>query len=66
VTRARERACLSWALAREPGGRPSRAPSRFLDGLRPRRLAGAAAGAEPARGARLRASGVPATRVGRP
>ena len=66
VTRARERACLSWALAREPGGRPSRAPSRFLDGLRPRRLAGAAAGAEPARGARLRASGVPASRAGRP
>ena len=66
VTRARERACLSWALAREPGGRPSRAPSRFLDGLRPRRLAGAAGGAELGRSARLRASGVPTTRAGHP
>ena len=65
VTRARERACLSWALARAPGGQPSRAPSRFLDGLRPRRPAGARAGAALGRGARLRASGVPATGAGR-
>ncbi|MGC9379578.1 ATP-dependent DNA helicase UvrD2 [Streptomyces sp. MH13] len=35
VTRARERLHLSWALARSPGGRPSRRPSRFLQGLRP-------------------------------
>jgi DNA helicase-2/ATP-dependent DNA helicase PcrA len=35
VTRARERLNVSWALARAPGGRPSRRPSRFLDGLRP-------------------------------
>ncbi|SES24967.1 ATP-dependent DNA helicase, Rep family [Streptomyces sp. yr375] len=35
VTRARERLHVSWALARSPGGRPSRRPSRFLDGLRP-------------------------------
>ncbi|WP_199807545.1 ATP-dependent DNA helicase UvrD2 [Streptomyces sp. NRRL F-5650] len=35
VTRARERLYLSWALARSPGGRPSRRPSRFLKGLRP-------------------------------
>ncbi|GGL78264.1 DNA helicase [Streptomyces fumigatiscleroticus] len=35
VTRARERLHLSWSLARSPGGRPSRRPSRFLDGLRP-------------------------------
>ncbi|MFF3335062.1 ATP-dependent DNA helicase UvrD2 [Streptomyces sp. NPDC002888] len=35
VTRARERLHLSWALSRSPGGRPSRRPSRFLDGLRP-------------------------------
>ncbi|WP_194891081.1 ATP-dependent DNA helicase UvrD2 [Catenulispora pinisilvae] len=34
VTRARERLFLSWALARSPGGRASRSPSRFLDGLR--------------------------------
>jgi DNA helicase-2/ATP-dependent DNA helicase PcrA len=35
ITRARERAALSWALARSPGQRRSRRPSRFLDGLRP-------------------------------
>jgi DNA helicase-2/ATP-dependent DNA helicase PcrA len=34
VTRARERLRLSWALARAPGGRASRRPSRFLDALR--------------------------------
>ncbi|WP_433219164.1 ATP-dependent DNA helicase UvrD2 [Microtetraspora malaysiensis] len=33
VTRAREHLHLSWALARSPGGRRSRRPSRFLDGL---------------------------------
>jgi DNA helicase II / ATP-dependent DNA helicase PcrA len=33
ITRARERLCLSWALARVPGGRRTRAPSRFLTGL---------------------------------
>ncbi|WP_040838566.1 ATP-dependent helicase, partial [Streptomyces acidiscabies] len=31
VTRARERLHVSWALARSPGGRASRRPSRFLD-----------------------------------
>ena len=41
VTRSRERLYLSWALSRSPGGRPSRVPSRFLDGLRPRRPAAA-------------------------
>ncbi|MBB6173253.1 DNA helicase-2/ATP-dependent DNA helicase PcrA [Nocardiopsis mwathae] len=35
VTRAREYLALSWALSRSPGGRKSRKPSRFLDGLRP-------------------------------
>ncbi|MDO0925822.1 ATP-dependent DNA helicase UvrD2 [Streptomyces sp. TG1A-8] len=49
VTRARERLHLSWALSRSPGGRPSRRPSHFLDGLRPGSAAtvgrsGAAAG----------------------
>jgi DNA helicase-2/ATP-dependent DNA helicase PcrA len=34
VTRARERLFLSWSLARTPGGRANRHPSRFLDGLR--------------------------------
>jgi DNA helicase II / ATP-dependent DNA helicase PcrA len=31
VTRAQTRLYLSWALAREPGGRAGRLPSRFLD-----------------------------------
>jgi DNA helicase-2/ATP-dependent DNA helicase PcrA len=35
ITRARERVSLSWALARSPGQRRGRRPSRFLDGLRP-------------------------------
>ena len=35
ITRARERLALSWALARSPGQRKGRRPSRFLDGLRP-------------------------------
>ncbi|MFI5662959.1 ATP-dependent DNA helicase UvrD2 [Streptomyces sp. NPDC051684] len=35
VTRARRHLGLSWALSRSPGGRPSRRPSRFFDGLRP-------------------------------
>ncbi|MBT2489310.1 ATP-dependent DNA helicase UvrD2 [Streptomyces sp. ISL-96] len=35
VTRARVQLGLSWALSRSPGGRASRRPSRFLNGLRP-------------------------------
>jgi ATP-dependent DNA helicase UvrD/PcrA len=35
VTRARQQVLLSWPLARLPGGRRNRSPSRFLDGLRP-------------------------------
>jgi len=35
ITRAREHLALSWSRARTPGGRASRTPSRFLDGLRP-------------------------------
>jgi DNA helicase-2/ATP-dependent DNA helicase PcrA len=35
VTRARHQVLLSWPLARLPGGRRNRTPSRFLDGLRP-------------------------------
>ncbi|MBP5937066.1 ATP-dependent DNA helicase UvrD2 [Streptomyces acidiscabies] len=49
VTRARERLHVSWALARSPGGRASRRPSRFLDGLRPG--SGSAAGRTAASGA---------------
>jgi DNA helicase-2/ATP-dependent DNA helicase PcrA len=33
ITRAREHLHLSWARSRNPGGRASRNPSRFLDGL---------------------------------
>jgi DNA helicase-2/ATP-dependent DNA helicase PcrA len=33
VTRAREHLTISWALSRSPGGRRSRRPSRFLEGL---------------------------------
>lgn len=35
ITRAREHLELSWALARAPGGRQSRRPSRFLGGIAP-------------------------------
>ncbi len=35
VTRAREHLALSWSLARSPGAKGTRRPSRFLDGLRP-------------------------------
>ncbi len=35
ITRAREQLALSWALARSPGQRRGRRPSRFLDGIRP-------------------------------
>ncbi|MFI7178101.1 MULTISPECIES: ATP-dependent DNA helicase UvrD2 [Streptomyces] len=55
VTRARIHLGLSWAVSRAPGGRASRRPSRFLNGLRPgsgARAAGAGSTAE--RGARKR------------
>ncbi|WP_240796328.1 ATP-dependent DNA helicase UvrD2 [Streptomyces sp. RFCAC02] len=45
VTRARHHLSLSWALARSPGGRAGRRPSRFLDGLRPGSAAGGGRGA---------------------
>jgi DNA helicase II / ATP-dependent DNA helicase PcrA len=35
ITRARIHLALSWALSRNPGGRQSRKPSRFLNGLSP-------------------------------
>ncbi|MFG2751323.1 ATP-dependent DNA helicase UvrD2 [Streptomyces xanthophaeus] len=53
VTRARLHLTLSWALSRAPGGRASRRPSRFLNGLRPGSVApGSGPAAE--RGARGR------------
>ncbi len=35
ITRARTHLALSWAVARAPGGRQSRRPSRFLNGIAP-------------------------------
>ncbi len=35
ITRARKHLELSWALARAPGGRQGRRPSRFLNGIAP-------------------------------
>jgi len=48
VTRARQRLYLSWSLARSAGGRRSRKPSRFLDGVRTGRRTGT--GTRPATG----------------
>ncbi|MFH7338324.1 ATP-dependent DNA helicase UvrD2 [Streptomyces sp. KHY 26] len=65
VTRARERLHLSWSLSRSPGGRHSRRPSRFLDGLRPGttptvgRGAGAAGGVAGGVERGIRGSGTP-------
>ncbi|KAA0117958.1 ATP-dependent DNA helicase UvrD2 [Mycolicibacterium sp. P9-22] len=42
VTRARMHLALSWALARTPGGRQGRRPSRFLNGVAPQSPADAA------------------------
>ncbi|MFG2717552.1 ATP-dependent DNA helicase UvrD2 [Streptomyces sp. NPDC048416] len=61
VTRARVHLGLSWSLSRSPGGRASRRPSRFLNGLRPgsgsragRSTAAGAAGVERGPAARKR------------
>ncbi|MFB6824397.1 ATP-dependent DNA helicase UvrD2 [Streptomyces virginiae] len=55
VTRARVHLSLSWAVSRAPGGRASRRPSRFLNGLRPGSAApGARAGSAAERGQRRR------------
>ncbi len=62
VTRAREHLQLSWALARSPGGRASRRPSRFLDGLHPR-VARSVPPAGSSRGRRGRPSGPAACRI---
>ena len=48
ITRAREHLSLSWALARSPGGRAVRRPSRFLDGLLGGVVSAAPAAAHPA------------------
>jgi DNA helicase-2/ATP-dependent DNA helicase PcrA len=38
ITRARVHLALSWALSRTPGGRQTRKPSRFLNGIAPQTL----------------------------
>ena len=50
MTRARVHLSISWSLARSPGGRASRKPSRFLKGLRPE----VASDSAPERGSRRR------------
>ena len=50
ITRARRHLNVSWAVARNPGGRASRKPSRFLDGLRPGGLPEAVVGPRPRSG----------------
>ncbi|MGH8829039.1 MAG: 3'-5' exonuclease, partial [Jiangellaceae bacterium] len=69
VTRARAHLFVSWSLSRQPGGRSSRRPSRFLQGVRPAgsartdHSAAAAAPSRPGRGsrtlARCRVCGAP-------
>jgi DNA helicase-2/ATP-dependent DNA helicase PcrA len=58
ITRARVHLALSWALSRTPGGRQSRRPSRFLNGIAPQSRTDAA----PAKPRRPRGS-VPRCRV---
>ncbi|RKN09005.1 ATP-dependent DNA helicase UvrD2 [Streptomyces radicis] len=57
VTRARLRLTLSWAVARSPGGRATRRPTRFLDGLRPGSGAAGARGGQGGAGGVERGSG---------
>ena len=47
ITRARKHLELSWALARAPGGRQSRKPSRFLTGIAPQTRVGPAQANKP-------------------
>lgn len=56
ITRARVHLALSWALSRTPGGRQTRKPSRFLNGIAPQTSATAApaAGTRRSRGANKR------------
>jgi DNA helicase II / ATP-dependent DNA helicase PcrA len=59
VTRARLRVHLSWALARTAGGRRTRRPSRFLDGVRPAPRPATAGRGQPRRAARDRPAAEP-------
>ncbi|MEO3756742.1 ATP-dependent DNA helicase UvrD2 [Mycobacterium sp. B14F4] len=49
ITRARVHLTLSWALSRTPGGRQSRKPSRFLNGIAPQSSADSPSPAKPRR-----------------
>ena len=49
MTRARRALSVSWALARNPGGRASRRASRFLDELRPEMASDRARAGKPSR-----------------
>ncbi len=57
VTRARRDLRLSWSAARNPGGRASRRPSRFLDVAAPVLGEGARSGAKGAGSGRARSGG---------
>ncbi|MER5464866.1 ATP-dependent DNA helicase UvrD2 [Streptomyces sp. NPDC002668] len=70
VTRARLHLSLSWALSRSPGGRASRRPTRFLNGMRPgsaapgaRAAAGGAGGIDRGSGGRRKRRGPVLCRV---
>ncbi|GAA1352016.1 ATP-dependent DNA helicase UvrD2 [Streptomyces beijiangensis] len=66
VTRARLHLTLSWSLARAPGGRASRRPSRFLSGLRPGTVAAGVGGAVGGGGIERGGSSAPGTVTGTP
>jgi len=61
ITRAREHLHLSWSRSRTPGGRGTRAPSRFLEGLlgSPAAHSRKPTGADGSRQKRTRAAGLP-------
>ncbi len=72
LTRARRRLLLSWSLARTPGGRRVRKPSRFIDELRGPLPAGGGPGARRGSGTRAgpgageRRAADPGARLGPP
>jgi DNA helicase-2/ATP-dependent DNA helicase PcrA len=49
ITRARVHLALSWALSRTPGGRQTRKPSRFLNGIAPQSSADSKSPSKPRR-----------------
>ena len=64
ITRARRDLSISWSAARNPGGRASRKPSRFLDGVLRDPRAVQARGTEP--GARRNRRAVHCRECGKP